>query len=84
MGTKDLELDEVKPKQANYVNGLARKLYSLLAKSRLCREAHAAQLHLSGFLSPSADNSFEVYISTICGGKHIGIQLHIDGQATSL
>jgi hypothetical protein len=67
-----LAVDEIQfIKRANDVNGLARKLYSLLAQNLLCREARSAQLHLSGFLSPNADSSFEVCISTVCGVTHM-------------
>lgn len=66
--TECLKMDEIQfIQQANGVNVLARELYSLLAKDLLCKEARSAQLHLSGFLSPNANNSFEVCISTVCG-----------------
>lgn len=66
--TEYLKIDEIQfIKQANDINDLARKLYSVLAQSLLCREARSAQFHLSGFLSPNANDSFEVYISTVCG-----------------
>lgn len=70
--TEYLKNDEVRfIKRANKVSSLAQKLYSRLAKEFLCREARFAQLHLSGFLSPDATNSFEVYISTICGSTRL-------------
>lgn len=63
-----LKMDEIEfIHQANTISVLARESYNLLAESLLCKEARSARLHLSGFLSPNANNSFEVCISTVCG-----------------
>ncbi|KAI2615063.1 hypothetical protein GGR54DRAFT_632365 [Hypoxylon sp. NC1633] len=53
--------------KAYHVNSLSRKLFGLLMDSITCSGVHAAQLHLSGFLTPDA--SFEVLIAD-CREEH--------------
>lgn len=48
-------------RKAHHFNKLAKKLFSLLVGNITCSGAHAAQLHLSGFLTSEA--CFEVLIS---------------------
>jgi hypothetical protein len=53
--------------RASYLNGQSQQLFNLFAKKVTCARVHAAQLHLSGFLTTEA--SFELLIKD-CEREH--------------
>jgi hypothetical protein len=69
LGNADLlsnhEIDFIR--RANHLKTLSRSLFTLLVESIACSKAHAARLHLSGFLDD--DINFELFI-TECEKQH--------------
>ena len=57
-----LRVDEIEfIRRAHHLNLLSGSLFIMLAKSITCRKAHAARIHLSGFLDP--EFNFDLFVA---------------------